>query len=107
MSASTDEKAQAAFWRRNLPFGTTAPAGGQMTVCTTSQTFGPFEPGDYVILSCEGRVHVRAGGAADAATSAYPALPEGLHDFVMPDGTSHVNIIASSGGTRATVWKSS
>lgn len=95
------EKAQAGFWARYLPASIT-----NWQSIATSVAFGPFEPGDFVVISCDGAAHVNAGAAGGVATASNPQLPAGVHDFVVPEGTTHVHLFGDGAGNGA-AWKAS
>lgn len=71
---------------------------------SASVRFGPFVPGDQVIISISAAAHVNAGNSAVTAGTTNPQLPAGIHDFVVPDGCTHVAINGNGSGSGA-IWK--
>lgn len=106
MSGMTDEMAHARFWRRNLPAGTSAPGGAEWTDVSSSTAFGPFTAGAFVVIACDGAVHVNAGGEDDSATTSNPQLASGgERDFTLPAGATYVHVIGAESDTNAAVWE--
>ena len=97
MSIATEDHAQAGFWARRLPIDESWES------IATSQEFGPFAAGDWVIISCDAPAHVNAGAAGGSATAAHPQLPAGMHDFIIPDGATHVHLFGAGSGN-ASCW---
>jgi hypothetical protein len=78
---------------RLLPVDNTAWADISATVA-----FGPFEPGDWVVIIVDAVAHVNAKGVGDAAIATNPQLPAGIHDFVVPDGATYVHLFGNGSG---------
>jgi hypothetical protein len=76
-----------------LPFDTDAGAAS----LAASVRFGPFIPGDPIILYADAPFHAVAGSSTIIATTAKPKFPGGLVlAMTMPDGCTHVAMITSS-----------
>lgn len=102
MSNASDEKAQARYWRRNLPKDV-AP-----TTVTTDQVIGTFSPGTYVILLGSGTFYVNCAAAADANDP--PLAGEVAHDYTVPDANGDgsnvaVHALGSVAGTKVWCWE--
>lgn len=68
------------------------------TPLTTSQVFGPFAPGDTVVVACDQPFNMVAGPTnAIVATTNKPKFPANVYKFAMPDNCSWVAMISSGG----------
>lgn len=104
MSTITDEGRKIALDKygvRLLP-----SAGDRSHLVAASAAFGPFAVGTYVTISLSAESYITTGDASVAATTDDVLLPVGVHDFVMPSGSTHVAIISSEGDAKAAVWSS-
>lgn len=81
-------------------------SGARSHLIAASASWGPFVEGDYVTLALTDESHVAAGGASVEATTSDILLPVGVHDFVIPEGVTHVALYSSELNAVAAVWKS-
>lgn len=63
-----------------------------------STNFGPFAPGDSIVVSSTASFHMVSGGQSVAATTTSPRFPAGVYKFTVPSGVTHVAMIDSSDG---------
>jgi hypothetical protein len=99
MSNASDERAQAGFWRRNLPKDKAAQTPNADT------TIGTYPPGTYLVIKTNGDVHINAGAAA---TTSHPPI-NGTEDYTVPDVNSGANVaihaINAVAGTKVWIWE--
>ena len=74
-----------------LPKGETAETG------TGAKRFGAFEPGDYVMISCDVDFHIDTGDGTVTATTSSPKWVAGVYRAALPDGSTHVSILGADG----------
>lgn len=72
------ERAQRGFRVRFLPKDSST-----WQSISASHAFGPFSPGDYVLISIDAPAHVNAGDETVAAIATNMQLPAGVHDFAI------------------------
>jgi hypothetical protein len=77
-----------------LPISTDAGAAALVV----SVRFGPFVPGDPIIVVSDAAFHMVAGTVTIDATVASPKFLAGLYAFTMPDDCTHVAMIQSVAG---------
>lgn len=77
---------------------------------SASVAFGPFTPGDYVVIVNDAPAHVNAGAAGGAAIATNPQLPAGERDYVVPDVTGETSVyvhLFGDGAGNGCVFKAS
>ena len=77
-----------------LPIASDADA----VALSTSQRFGPFVPGDAIVISSTAAFYALAGASDVAATSASGAFAAGAYHFALPDGCTHVAMLDTAAG---------
>jgi hypothetical protein len=101
ISDSGRKTAQDGFGVRLLPSPDDKPQA-----ITDSVAFGPFAEGDYVTILNAVECYMETGGSDVVATTSDHLLPIGDHDFAVPTGVTHVALISTVTGAKASVWKS-
>jgi hypothetical protein len=88
----------AAHRRADLPLLPVAGDAAAQITLTASRRFGPFAPGDQIVIGSTAAFHCLAGSDSVAATTAHPVIPAGLYHMTVPDGVTHVAMIDTAAG---------
>jgi hypothetical protein len=58
--------------------------------------FGPFAPGDSLVVSSTQSFHMLAGDVNVVATTSNPRVLAGVYKFTVPDGCTYVSLVDSA-----------
>lgn len=64
---------------------------------SSSTRFGPFAPGDSLVVACDAPFNVLAGDSAVVALTSSPWLAANVYKFSLPDGCTHVALLSATG----------
>lgn len=88
------------FKVRYAPAGISGAAGWKSIA--TTQAFGPFAPGDFIVVVSDVPVHVNSTISGGTATTQNPQFPAGVNDLTVPYVDSsdqvYVNLLGGSAG---------